>query len=1502
MFFIVIVLYNVKNCDMKIDILKIPITISLLFVAFLLHFTAAAQLSVSITGSFEGCSPQILTFGCNVTGATDEVSYSWSSGNGDVSVLAEPTFSYLSPGRYAVSVTVQSGGLTATDSHEVVIFNGPTASFNDSSIVGCVPKNYMFRSSATEGDAEITSWLWYFGDGVSALGRNRGHLYSSPGVYTVSLEVTDANGCRDEYHVQMLTLSKRPSVSIAADDAQWCVAPHEVSFSSEISTDEGLGGPYTALWDFGDGVTSDEDDPSHIYNSAGSYNVSLLVEDSYGCQTVVRENNMVVLGPLTPICTVPAEMCLNIPFIFRSDVDDISCYWNFGDGTPLQSGSEASHSYSQVGNYQVSFTVDPNGQCQQTQVFNVEVVDVRASFRTEPEDLFSCTYPFDVSFISTSVGEGLTYSYNFGDNYIGFDEDVSHAYSHNGRFTPSLTVTSPGGCVSRYIGPEIVVNQPEAALYTSEPGGCVPATIELFNDSEYTSNSAVVDFFWDFGDGTNAHTAEASVQHEYADFGIFYPSVTITDTSGCTATSLLDGSIMTGLQVSPEQFGVVDAMHNFIPRDTLCPQDVVYLYNSMAEGSADYEYAFVITTAGHSLNVNTTNMYKPFSFDVDTGWNKVGFVVEYRNCQSPGQLWDSVYVKPPIAHVASYSDCSAPFVYSFKVTDNLGAEYWDWLIWNMESGDTLMYDNHSTTDSITIVYPAYGNYECRFTAYNDEAGCEYSNGILCNIMPPAFSWEISTDTLCLGNRLTAVVISAPSFAEVAFDWEGSGIPIDELEWIPINGITDSRYTYESGGDYDVVAYARQHDGCISVFTKQVYVVDPSSSISPSSLVVACSPVAMEFHSITNTDDAIYSAIWNFGDGTSEESGETVTHTFVRAGVYDVSLSIMTWHGCQFSATFNERVKVLDFPYAEIDFTPEVCLGTALTFVSEESDVSIWHEWDFGDGTTISGTGNTVSHLYEQAGIYSFTHTVSVRNNGVAVCAGAFPCEECISVERIVSADFTIDSAAYNCYPVSPTIHSAIEVEPVNSNLNYNWDMGNGDAVHVANPQYLYTLPGNYTIGLEVTTRGGCRAAMSHNVAITGPQANISLSDTLVCAGGEVHFLMTDAVDVESFVWVVGGGDSYANMPEVTHTYDYVPESGYFPITLSLQNGNCTIEKTEQVYVYRIFSEFSLRDLSGKLIGEGACPPLEGILEYSASTEVVARWYVNGVEQTENSVSWTNSSTQIDSLNVVSLAITDSLGCIDSISHNYLVYRLPEVHTIGDTLICKGGQAHISAFGGNTYYWHFPIDDSAQEQIISPTEATVYYVDAFSEKMCMILDSVMVDVFQDFDAGVYEQSLSINIGDTATALVFSDMEPLNCYISPAEYAFAGNCDTLLLYPLENTDFTLILKDTLGCYEKTVDIHVDVDIKYTLDVPGAFTPLSEDENSVVYVRGLGIKELRQFRIFNRWGEEVFFTNDLHTGWDGTIGGKVQNQDTYSYYVEAEMYDGSIRTKKGNVMLIK
>jgi gliding motility-associated-like protein len=92
------------------------------------------------------------------------------------------------------------------------------------------------------------------------------------------------------------------------------------------------------------------------------------------------------------------------------------------------------------------------------------------------------------------------------------------------------------------------------------------------------------------------------------------------------------------------------------------------------------------------------------------------------------------------------------------------------------------------------------------------------------------------------------------------------------------------------------------------------------------------------------------------------------------------------------------------------------------------------------------------------------------------------------------------------------------------------------------------------------------------------------------------------------------------------------------------------------------------------------------------------------------------------------------------------------------------------------------------------------------------------------------------------------------------------------------------------------------EYILGVPDAFTPNGDQVNDIIKVDGWGIKKLLEFRIFNRWGNEVFYTDDINTGWDGYLDGKLQSQGTYMYIIKAEMWDDNITTLQGSFSLLR
>jgi gliding motility-associated-like protein len=172
----------------------------------------------------------------------------------------------------------------------------------------------------------------------------------------------------------------------------------------------------------------------------------------------------------------------------------------------------------------------------------------------------------------------------------------------------------------------------------------------------------------------------------------------------------------------------------------------------------------------------------------------------------------------------------------------------------------------------------------------------------------------------------------------------------------------------------------------------------------------------------------------------------------------------------------------------------------------------------------------------------------------------------------------------------------------------------------------------------------------------------------------------------------------------------------------------------------------------------------------------------------------------------------------------------------------------------------------------------------------------------------EPDITVQPGDTSVIIgetVSLSADSLNDVIyswSPSDGLSCSHCTSPVAQPFQTTDYTLTTEDTNHCFSKTYNVHIEIIEEYSLEVPTAFTPNGDNQNDVIYVKGWGIKKLLEFRIYNRWGNEVFFSDDINRGWDGMYNGKIQNIDTYVYTVTVELYNGSIRTKKGTINLLR
>lgn len=160
---------------------------------------------------------------------------------------------------------------------------GPTAIAVANPLTGEAPLTVVFDGSGSSDDSAITTYFWDFQDGTTSFDQNPIHTFFDPGVYEVSLTVTDDNGATDSTTVTITVtepiIAEAP-VAIAIATPLTGTAPLEVTFTGSNSTDDI--GIESYLWDFQDGTTSNEADTVHTFTEAGVFEVTLTITDAAG--------------------------------------------------------------------------------------------------------------------------------------------------------------------------------------------------------------------------------------------------------------------------------------------------------------------------------------------------------------------------------------------------------------------------------------------------------------------------------------------------------------------------------------------------------------------------------------------------------------------------------------------------------------------------------------------------------------------------------------------------------------------------------------------------------------------------------------------------------------------------------------------------------------------------------------------------------------------------------------------------------------------------------------------------------------------------------------------------------------------------------------------------------------------------------------------------------------------------------------------------------------------
>lgn len=284
--------------------------------------------------------------------------HAWRMSNGDVVLATSKTVNYTINNVYGDSLLITLTnepdiGLCRPFKVFVVPVSGPGVKLKWAwNSLSCTDIRFAGSADVNPNKGvKPYSILWNMGDGTTYSNQIINHKYKDTGWYTVTLSVTDANGCKVFVTEKIYVPENRLVVKITADTLGAACPPLYVSFK-DIST-SGNVAIKSWEWDFGDGVTSTLKDPKHQYLIPGRFSVKLKITDAQGCtRTVIFPDFITISGPYGKYQFDNTEGCypLTVKFLDSVSANTKTAEWDFGDGVVTQ-GFDPSHIYKKPGRY-----------------------------------------------------------------------------------------------------------------------------------------------------------------------------------------------------------------------------------------------------------------------------------------------------------------------------------------------------------------------------------------------------------------------------------------------------------------------------------------------------------------------------------------------------------------------------------------------------------------------------------------------------------------------------------------------------------------------------------------------------------------------------------------------------------------------------------------------------------------------------------------------------------------------------------------------------------------------------------------------------------------------------------------------------------------------------------------------------------------------------------------------------------------------------------------------
>jgi gliding motility-associated-like protein len=746
--------------------------------------------------------------------------------------------------------------------------------------------------------------------------------------------------------------------------------------------------------------------------------------------------------------------------------------------------------------------------------------------------------------------------------------------------------------------------------------------------------------------------------------------------------------------------------------------------------------------------------------------------------------------------------------------------------------------------------------------------------------------------ICLGDTAT---VSAQTTGAGPFTYSWSSTPSGtsgSTISIPVAPTQNTLYTVNVTGQ------------CGSITTANVFITVnpfPTTNITASDTIVCQNePISLNGNPTGGVSPYTHSWTGNGQPFLNTSSSSTPIFSSTTNGNYNLVYEVSDPIGC--SAKDSLSIVVNSTPNVNITGNNPLCLGDTDTLVASGGGTYLWSTGSNSPSIIISPTVNT-----------NYTVAITNANN----CTDS----STVSVQVNAAPSASISGAAIICQGNSTTLTA-------NGGGTYLWNNG------ATNPSITVSPIADSTYLVTVMNASGCTDTSSILVQVTSnPTATITGNDS-ICSGSST---ILTASGGGTYSWNNGATSTSINMSPIADTiYSVVVDLGgcfdttNFNVTVNplptanvtgnniICNGQSTTltatgggvyswstgsnldsiiiaPTTTTNYTVIVTDANNCIDSATMNVTVNPLPTInvtgninicEGI-----TTSLTASGGLSYVWNTSDTTSVINISPIVNTNYTV--IGTDINGCVDSNQVTVTVLPKPIAAISGSNVICDGESTMLTGAGGGTYLWN--TSDTAQTITITPNDTTIYTLIVniggcldTSNHIVAVTPLPIVSAFNDTTI-ILGQGTNIFAQGNAP-FTWSPINGLSCTV----------CQNPTATPNETTTYCVANTENNCTNTSCVTVYVD-NICGDLFVPNAFSPNNDGENDCLKVYSNCLATIL-FRVYSRWGELIYESDDIDSCWDGTNNGSDLNTGVYTYTVQATLINSEEVEMKGNTTLFK